>query len=139
MFDWIRTHPWAYPTLEAVHVLGIAALIGTLLLVELRVWGWGRSLSLPALARLALPVSLGGFVLVALSGALMAASQWQELWANPIFRIKLGLIVLAGVNAGVFHARGALLNPDAWARAQTVVSLLVWALVVFCGRFIAYV
>jgi hypothetical protein len=139
MFETLRTHPWAYPALEVVHLLGLALLIGSLLLFELRVWGFGPALPVKPLARLALRVSLVGFALAACSGLLMLASQWGELRNHVVFLSKMGLVVLAGVNAAAFHLRGGVARLDGWARAQTALSLGLWIAVVACGRFIDYV
>jgi hypothetical protein len=136
---WLATHPWAYPALEVVHIVGIALLIGNLALLELRVWGAGAALPLQALARLALTLSLTGFAVIAASGLLMFASQPQELLANRAFVIKLSLVMLAGCNAALFHARGGLQKLDTTARAQTALSLGLWLAVIICGRAIAYV
>jgi hypothetical protein len=136
---WLATHPWAYPALEVVHIVGIALLVGNLALLELRVWGAGAALPLQALARLALTLSLTGFAVIAASGLLMFASQPQELLANRAFVIKLSLLMLAGCNAALFHARGGLQKLDTTARAQTVLSLGLWLAVIICGRAIAYV
>jgi hypothetical protein len=137
-FAWIATHAFAYPLLEVLHIVGIAALLGSLLLFELRVWGLGSALPIVALARLALPLSLGGFALAATSGALMFASQSAELIANRAFVVKMGLLLLAGLNAAFFHARGGTARLDSLARAQTLLSLGLWLAVIFCGRWIAY-
>lgn len=138
MSSWITTNPVAYPALEVVHITGIALLVGNLVLVELRVWGLGRTLPLPALARLGLTVSLLGFGLAAASGLLMFASQAAELMANRAFVIKMGLLTLAGANAGLFHARDGLTRLDLLARLQTALSLGLWLGVIICGRWIAY-
>jgi hypothetical protein len=135
---WITTHTWAYPALEVLHILGIAMLLGSLLLLELRVWGAARELPLRALASLALRVSLLGFALAAASGSLMLASQWSELLGNRALITKMVLLALAGANAIAFHARGGLDKADRIARLQTALSLGLWVLVVVCGRFIAY-
>ena len=134
----LRTHTWAYPALEVVHIVGIALLLGNLVLLELRVWGRGRALPMADLARLTLALALGGFALAAASGLLMFASQAGELMANRAFVIKMGLLMAAGANAAVFHARGSLTKLDAMARLQTGLSLLVWLAVITCGRWIAY-
>ena len=138
MSSWITSNPIAYPDLEVVHITGIALLVGNLVLVELRVWGLGRTLPLPALARLGLTVSLIGFGLAAASGSLMFAGQAVELMANRAFVIKMGLLTLAGANAGLFHARGGLTRLDPLARLQTALSLGLWLGVIICGRWIAY-
>ncbi len=138
MFGWIVTHPWAYPALEVVHIVGIALLVGNLVLFELRVWGLGRALPLQPLARLALPLALAGFGLIGASGLLMFAGQPQELLASRSFVLKMALVMLAGLNAAAFHARGSLDRLDATARLQTVASLGLWLAVMICGRWIAY-
>jgi len=135
---WIGSHPWAYPALEVVHLVGIALLLGSLVLLELRVWGQGEALPVAALARLSLAVTLAGFALAAASGLLMFASQPQELLANRSFVLKMGLLALAGTNAALFHARGGLARLDAVARAQTLLSTMLWIAVIICGRWIAY-
>jgi len=138
-FAWIAGHPFAYPLLEVVHIVGIAALVGNLLLFELRVWGWGARLPLAPLAQLSLGVALAGFGLVAASGLLMFASQPAELITNRAFLFKMGLVATAGSNAALFHARGGVGRLDRVARAQTALSLGLWIAVIICGRWIAYV
>lgn len=137
-FAWIATHPWLYPVLEAAHIVGIALLLGSLVLFELRVWGFGAALAAPALARLELPVTLAGFGLAAVTGLAMFASQATELLASRSFVLKMGLVAAAGTNAACFHARGGLERLDGVARAQTLVSLGLWLAVIICGRWIAY-
>ena len=138
MFSWIAANPVAYPALEVVHIVGIALLLGNLVLFELRVWGAGAALPVASLARLALTLSLTGFALAAASGSLMFASQPLELLANRAFTLKMGLLMLLGTNAALFHARGGVAKLDAIARAQTVLSLGGWLAVIICGRWIAY-
>ncbi|WP_088279150.1 hypothetical protein [Ideonella sp. A 288] len=137
-FAWIGAHPWLYPALEVVHIVGIALLLGSLVLVELRLWGLGAALPLPALARFGLSISLVGFALAAASGLTMFASQPGDLIANRMFVIKMGLLMLAGTNALAFHARGGVHKADALARAQTLLSLGLWLGIIICGRWIAY-
>ena len=137
-FAWIGTHAFAYPLLEALHIVGIAMLLGSLLLLELRVWGFGAVLPVEPLARLALPLTLAGFALAATTGSLMFASQPGDLIANRVFVVKMGLVMLAGLNAASFHARGGLQRVDPMARAQTLISVGIWLAVIFCGRWIAY-
>lgn len=135
---WLASNPVAYPALEVVHIVGIALLVGNLVLLELRVWGVAKALPLRELARPALGLSVAGFGLIALSGLAMFAANPAELLANRTFTIKLGLVMLAGLNAALFHARGGLDRPDVVARAQTAVSLGLWLAVIICGRWIAY-
>ena len=136
--NWIVTAPFVYPALEAAHIFGIALLVGSLFVFELRVWGLGRAIDARALGRLALPVTAVGFCLAATTGSIMFAAQAMELIANQAFVLKMCLLLLAGLNALWFHGRGALAPPHHWARAQTAVSLGLWIGVIICGRWIAY-
>ncbi len=138
MFSALQSHPWAYPALEAVHIVGIALLLGNLVALEMRVFGRGAALPVLAMARLSLSIAAGGFLLAAGSGSLMFATQPGELLANRTFVIKMGLLVAAGANAAWFHARGSLHKLDALARVQMLLSTAIWLAVVFCGRWIAY-
>lgn len=138
MFAGLQSHPWAYPALEIVHIWGIALLLGNLVLLEARVFGLGAQLPVQALGRLALAIALAGFALAAGSGLLMFASQPGELLANQAFTLKMVLILVAGCNAAWFHRRGSLALRDRQARAQLLLSTLVWLAVIACGRWIAY-
>lgn len=138
MFAALKTHAWAYPMLEVLHIAGIALLLGNLVLLELRVFGRGATLPVRDLARLSLSVALLGFSLAALSGLLMFASNAAELLANRAFTLKMLLLFAAGCNAAWFHGRGSLDRLDGPARAQMLVSTLIWLAVIVCGRWIAY-
>lgn len=138
MFAALRSHLWAYPALEIVHICGIALLLGNLVLLELRVFGLGAALPVKALARLSLGLAATGFSLAAASGLLMFASQPAELLANRAFTLKMLLLLAAACNAGWFHGRASLDKLDGLARAQMVFSTLIWLAVVGCGRWIAY-
>jgi hypothetical protein len=136
---WIAEHPIAYPALEVVHIVGIALLVGNLVLLELRVWGAASELPMRPLARLALPLSLAGFGLVLVSGLLMFSANPNELLTNDAFLLKLAVLLLAGLNAAFFHSRDGLGKADTLARAQTALSLGLWLVAIIAGRWIAYV
>jgi len=134
----LRGSAWAYPTLEVVHLVGVALLLGNLLLLELRLLGLAPALPLRALGRLALSLVLVGFGLAAASGLLMFATQPTELLANRMFTVKVALMMLAACNAGWFHARRSLERQDVVARASLLLSTALWLLVITCGRWIGY-
>jgi hypothetical protein len=73
----LRTHPFAYPALEAIHIVGIALLLGNLVLLELRVWGWGKVLPVKDLAKLALLLAVSGFCIAAASH--VCRSSWRAV------------------------------------------------------------
>ncbi len=125
--------------LEVAHLLGVALLLGNLVLLELRVFGWGNALPVEPLARLSLGLATMGFGLAAVSGLLMFGTQPGELLANRVFTAKMALIMLAGCNAGWFHARRSLQLQDGAARVLMALSTVLWLLVLTCGRWIGYV
>ena len=135
---WIASHPVAYPALEVLHITGIALLLGSRVLLELRVWGLGSELPIRPLAKLALSVTVSGFALVLCSGLLMFAANPAEMLSNRAFLIKLGLVQLAGINAAWFHGRDSLARGDRLAKGQTLFSLGLWLGAIICGRWIAY-
>lgn len=137
-FASLQSHPWAYPALESAHLVGIALLLGSLAVFELRVWGAVAALPVADLARLALRLAIGGFLLAAATGLTMFASSPQELLANGAFRWKLALLAAAGVNLFV-HRRRGVERTDGIARAQTALSMGLWVAIIICGRWIAYV
>lgn len=137
-FAALRTQAYAYPLLEVIHILGIALLLGNLVLLELRVWGVAAALPIQPLAQATLWLVGGGFALVAVSGLLMFASQPLELIGNRAFLLKVCLLTLAAANAAWFHSRGSLVRLDGVAKLQTLVSACIWVAVVACGRWIAY-
>lgn len=139
MFTGIQVSPWAYPVLEIIHITGVALLLGNLVLLELRVFGKGQALPVADLSRLGLTLVAIGFGLAAISGSLMFATQPNELLANRAFTIKLVLLILASINAVVFHSRKSLEKLDGTAKALMVTSTLIWISVIACGRWIAYV
>ncbi len=134
----ITSSAWLYPALEIVHIIGIALLLGNLVLLELRVFGKGAALPVAALARLSLGLAGTGFALAALSGVVMFATQPGELLSNRAFTLKMLLLFAAGCNAALFHGRGSLEKLDGMARLMMVVSTLIWVAVIACGRWIAY-
>ena len=137
--SWITASPWAYPALESAHIAGIALLLGSLVVFELRVWGRATAIGTESLARLALPVTVAGFALAATTGLVLFATQATELLGNRAFLCKMALLAVLGTNAAWFHARGSLAKLDVVARVQTLVSTLLWVAVIIAGRWIAYV
>ncbi len=142
----LRGNAWAFPLVETIHILAIAVLFGSILMVDLRILGLSRSLSLRQLASHVLPLTLLGFAIAAASGLLLFIAHAVDLIGNRVFILKLGLIFLAGINAAVFHT-GPYVHVAEWesatsapasARAMASASIVLWVAVIACGRWIAY-
>ena len=140
---WLRSAPLVYPTLEAIHIIGIAITFGSLWIVDLRLLGvrlFGlSSIDANVLAKATLPWTLLGFTLAATVGSLMFLARASELISNGAFLIKMLLLFTAGTNAAILHSRGALDSASMATRGQALFSILLWIAIIVCGRWIAYV
>ena len=142
----MRQWLWLYPSVEIVHIVGIALLVGSIAVLDLRLLGLARALPVRRLAAHVLPWSIGAFALIVPSGLAMFVAHASDLMGNPVFALKICLIFAAFTNAALFHAaifRGAAgwdvdAMPPAAARACAVLSLLLWISVIACGRLLAY-
>lgn len=142
----MRQWLWLYPSVEIVHVTGIALLFGSIAVLDLRLLGLSRSVPVKKLAGHVLPWTAASFLLIVPSGMMMFVAHATDFLSNPVFPIKMGLILAAGINAAVFHTTvfktvaGWDLDalPPAAARAAGALSLLVWISVIACGRLLAY-
>ena len=149
--EWLQNTPvaifvaetlWAYPLLETLHTLGMAMLLGTLGLINLRVLGYKRALSLLGTRDL-LPVAWIGFTVNAASGLLLFTSDAVSFFSSNTFRVKITLIVLAGINAAILSRRiyataGESYTEVASTRWIAGSSLVFWVVAVICGRIYAY-
>ncbi len=142
----MRKSLWLFPTVETVHIVGIALLVGSIAVFDLRLLGFSRSISVRRLAAHVLPWTIASFMLIVPSGFAMFAAHSGDYISNNTFALKICLILAAGVNAAVFHVgvfRGAAswdvnATPPFAARASAALSLLLWVSVIACGRFLAY-
>lgn len=136
---------WGYPLFETIHTVGMAMLIGSLGLINLRVLGYKPELPLIGTRQL-LPLAWTGFTLNAISGSLLFTSNAVEFFSSYTFRIKMLLIVLGGINAAllarhVFReaaAGTAPVPPTAGTKWIAVTSLVFWFGAVCAGRLMAY-
>jgi hypothetical protein len=142
----MRQWLWLYPAVETAHIAGIALLFGSIAVLDLRLLGFSRSISVKRLSSHVLPWNAASFALIVPSGLMMFVAHASEFIASPVFALKMGLIFAAGVNAAVFHAgifRSSAnweldVAPPAAARAAGAVSLALWLCVIACGRLLAY-
>ena len=136
-----------YTILESVHVWGLALFVGFTALLDLRLLGWAlRDQPMSTSARRFFPLMVSGFVVMVVSGVLLfyaiPVRTYQSIW----FRLKVLLLIAAGLNAGLFHITvyrkvaewdHAIVTPKR-ARIAGAVSLALWTCIIFSGRMIAY-
>jgi hypothetical protein len=106
----MRQWLYLYPAVETIHIIGIALLFGSIAVLDLRLLGLSRSIPVRRLAGHTLPWTAGAFLLIVPSGLAMFSAHASEFIGNPVFALKMSLILGGGVNAAIFHAgvfRGA--------------------------------
>jgi hypothetical protein len=144
----VRESLWLFPAIETVHLLGMAALVGTVAVLDFRLLGWMfRQKRFSELANRLLPWAWTGFAVQVITGTLLFSSEAVKVYSNPAFRLKMLLILLAGVHALIFHwtvYRGVAAwddsaAPPLGAKVSGFLSILVWIGVVAAGRFIGFV
>jgi hypothetical protein len=141
MREWL----WLYPSVEIVHIVGIGLLFGSIAVLDFRLLGFSRSISLLKFASHVLPWTALSFALIVPSGMMMFVAHASDFISSPVFILKMGLIFVAGTNAALFHSwtfrRAAAWDtgtPPLGARAAGAASLLLWIAVIACGRLLAY-
>jgi hypothetical protein len=142
----MRQWLWLYPTVEIVHIVGFVILVGAAAMFDLRLLGLSRQLPVADMAQHLLRWARLSLLLVVPSGVCMFMAHATEMAANPAFRLKLLLIATAAFNAAMFH-RGVFKSVRSWnqyvgvpvtAKVMAVLSLVLWAGVITCGRLLAY-
>jgi hypothetical protein len=147
LYDWARQHQLATAAIEGAHLASSAFFFGAIILLDLRVLGFGRRLIVANLARLTLTMALVAFVFVALTGLFMFGLDAPKWSHTPEFWLKMSLIALAGINAAALHLT-TWRNVDVWgienrptplnAKLFVLGSVAMWVAVAILGRYLGY-
>ena len=138
---------WTYAIVNLVHILGVATLFGSVLILDLRLLGVWRAVTLPAISRPAVPLAAAGFAVAALSGVCLLATKATEYAGNPFLFIKFPAIGLGIFNVALLNRfpawkqhRKRDLSPREEARLALFggISLACWLAAISAGRMIAY-
>jgi hypothetical protein len=143
----IRESIWVYPILNVLHCVGILLVAGTIVVVDLRLLGFGmRRTAVSSVVSQVLPWTLSGFGFMFLTGSLLAWSEPVRLYRSIFFPWKLLFLAIAGLNALLFHL-GVYRGVCAWdsatltpvrARLAGALSILCWICVIAAGRAVGY-
>lgn len=143
----IRNGLYSFPMLESIHVIGLAIVFGTILIIDLRLLGVasaGRPFQ--RMAPEILKCTWAGFAIVVITGVLMFTTNATVYYHNTYFRVKMLLLLLAGINMGIFELTtgrrvakwGELQATPAAARTAAKLSLLLWVSIIVTGRLIGF-
>ena len=143
----IQTTGWIIPALQTIHILSVAVVFSSAILVDLRIWRLlQRDASLPGVARRFLPTIWPVLVVLLLTGSLLIIGEPRRSLLNSTFYLKMVLLAFAiALTAGLQWSISS--SPDSWdsdrrrrvtARFAATLSILVWCGILFAGRWIAY-
>ncbi len=144
----VRENTWLFPTIESIHVLALVLVVGSIMVVDLRLLNLAsRQRSVKELTDDVLPWTWSAFVLAAITGTLLfssSAMRYSGIWQ---FEAKMCMLILAAVNMIVFHI-GSFRSVAKWdqvgvrpplaARLAGGISLCIWVIIVALGRWIGF-
>jgi hypothetical protein len=144
----ISESSWLFPGIETVHVLAITLVVGSIGMVDLRLLNLTlRERPAGELIKEILPLTWAAFGAAVLTGASLFSSAATKYWGTAPFRVKMVILVLAGINMLAFHASPTYRRLDDWGRSEGTprgakvaggISLLLWVGVVASGRWIGF-
>jgi hypothetical protein len=143
----IQTKAWIVPTVQTVHILAIAVVATSALMVDLRVIGVvGRDQSPAQVGQRFLPFVWWSLLVLLLTGAIMIIGEPARALKNSVFQLKIGLILVAIILTATLQAsltkNVTFAEPAERARgapfAIAIASIVLWAGIICAGRWIAY-
>ena len=142
----MRESLWAFPIAETIHIMAFAIVVGSIVVLDLRLLGLSRRVPVARLSSHIVPWTLGAFAVAVGSGLSMFTAHTADYLTNPVFMLKMGLVLAAGVNAAMLHI-GAMEAGAAWdvdaatplrVKLAAAASILLWLSVIAGGRLLAY-
>lgn len=145
--EWMRTSLISMPVVESIHVMALAVVFGSILIVDLRLLGLPNTRRpFSAVSAELLHFTWAAFVVAAITGVMMFAANASTYFVNTAFRLKLLMLLAAGANMAVFQSRTVRtlaqwdkdVPPPLAARVAGALSIVIWTCVIFLGRWIGF-
>jgi hypothetical protein len=142
-----ETGVWTYGIVNLIHILGVASLFGSILVLDLRLLGVWSKVPIALIARPTVPVAATGFAVAATSGIGLLATKATEYVGNPFLYIKFPAIGLGIANVLLLHSFSGwkdrnireLSSPEQrQLRYAGALSLACWLTAITAGRMIGY-
>jgi uncharacterized protein DUF6644 len=144
----IQNVSWIIPTVQTIHIVCVAIVISATFLVSLRVLGiFDRAQPIASLTHRFLPWIWYALVVLLVTGSLLIIGEPNRSLMNPAFAAKMSMLVVVASLTAVLQ-RPLATDAAYWdvssqrrvtAKGIAIVSLILWSLIVFAGRWIAYV
>lgn len=133
---------WAYPLVNAAHILGVALLVGAITPLDLRVIGFWPSVPLNTLWYILSRTAAVGLAIAISAGALLFITRATDYAESELFLVKMLVILVGFANIGLLrhrmHEAGPGSSPSASTRLAGVLSLVVWITALVLGRLVGY-
>ena len=138
---------WTYGVVNLTHILGVSSLFGAVLILDLRLLGFWRNVTLAAITGPTVPVATAGFAIAAASGICLLATKATEYAGNPFLYIKFPAIAAALINVIILNSlkgwrerksRELSSREQLHLAVAGGVSLVCWLTAVTAGRMIGY-
>ena len=139
----IRASRWLFPAIESFHLLGLAVIGGAVLVVNMRLLGFGiKRQPVDQLWRDTKPYLLGSLTIMILSGVLLFTTEATKLYYHEAFWVKMISLFLATVFTFTVLRKVALARqgrvPPFWSKTAALTSTLLWTIVGIGGRWIGF-
>lgn len=142
----LRVSQWAYPLVNALHILGIGLLLGSILPLDLRLIGLWSAVPVAPLWTVLTRCAATGLLLAVASGVILFATSASEYARSPLFLAKMPLVAAGAANALLLRrlagaALEAMLRTNRVprpARFAALVSMSLWLSAMLLGRLVAY-
>jgi len=139
--EWVRASTLGYPSMIALHAVGMAVMVGLSLIIDLRVLGWFAGIPLQALQRF-FGLAWIGFGINFLSGSALFTAQATSYIVDWVFMTKMALVVLGAITAGILQPAIATAGPggqlSGGTKAIAGVAIVFWIVAIIMGRLTAY-
>ncbi len=143
----VRAHDWIVPAVQTIHILAIAVVMGTVVLVDLRMLGViARTQSPDSVARRLIPPLWPALGVLFVTGCVLISGEPNRSLTNPAFQLKmLMLICVVGLTLLLLRLLNRADSPSSRLttppaiKAVALASLALWFAIIFAGRLIAYV
>jgi hypothetical protein len=143
----IQTTKWVIPALQTIHILSVAVVFSSAVLVDLRLWRLlNRDVPLPEVARRFLPTIWPVLLVLLITGSLLIIGEPKRSLLNSAFYLKMALLA-AAIVLTAWLQWSLSPSPNFWDKDRgrrmagqlaATLSILVWCGILFAGRWIAY-
>jgi hypothetical protein len=137
----VRSSTPGYPSMIALHAIGMAVMVGLSLVIDLRVLGFFSGIPLSGLKRF-FGIAWIGFGINFLSGSALFSAQAISYMVDWVFLTKMGLVLLGAITAGILQPAVANAGPDGTlsgsTKAVAAAAIVIWVVAIIMGRLTAY-